>query len=298
MKADVGGFTNRKSTIAATSNNKTPARVQTNILSDVRIRERRATVLSSTGNGFVIKTKKVQQDYNTATMKLSRILSNQNGVSRKQANALIAAGAVTVNGVACREPAREVDRFATVASRGGVIQVGEQSHYLMLHKPAGYLSATEDKVHKTVMELIDDNLHTGLHIAGRLDRASTGLLILTNDGTWSRQLTEPAIKLPKVYRVSTASAITGETAARFAAGIWFEFEQLRTSPAQLELLGAREARITIYEGRYHQVKRMFHAVGNRITALHREKMGDIGLDDNLPPGGYRRLTAEEIESVP
>ncbi|MDK8463586.1 pseudouridine synthase [Marinobacter sp. SS13-12] len=230
-------------------------------------------------------------------MKLSRILSNQNGVSRKQANALIAAGAVTINGVACREAAREVDRFSTVTCRGKVIQPGEPACYLMLHKPAGYLSATSDEVHKTVMELINHNLHTGLHIAGRLDRASTGLLVMTNDGAWSRRLTEPEIRIPKVYRVSTASAISPETAERFAEGIWFQFEQLRTSPAQIELLGEREARITIYEGRYHQVKRMFHAVGNRVTTLHRERMGNIHLDGSLTTGAYRPLTETEISSV-
>lgn len=167
-------------------------------------------------------------------MKLSRILSNQNGVSRKQANALIAAAVVTVDGVVCQEATRDVDRFSTVTCPGDVIQPGEPARYLMLHKPAGYLSATADKVHKTVMELIDHSWHNGLHIAGRLDRASTGLLILTNDGTWSRRLTEPEIKLPKVYKVSTANAITPETTERFAEGVWFEFEQLRTSPAQLE----------------------------------------------------------------
>ncbi|KPP99990.1 16S rRNA pseudouridine(516) synthase [Marinobacter sp. HL-58] len=230
-------------------------------------------------------------------MKLSRILSNQNGVSRKQANALIASAAVTVDGETCREAAREVDRFSTVTCGGRVIQPGEQACYLMLHKPSGYLSATADKVHKTVMELIDPSLHNGLHIAGRLDRASTGLLILTNNGTWSRRLTEPEIRIPKVYRVSTACAITPETAERFAEGIWFQFEQLRTSPAGIELLGEREARITIYEGRYHQVKRMFHAVGNRVTALHRESMGNIRLDDSLTPGASRLLTETEINSV-
>ncbi|MFN2361557.1 MAG: 16S rRNA pseudouridine(516) synthase [Marinobacter sp.] len=230
-------------------------------------------------------------------MKLSRILSNQNDVSRKQANALIAAAAVTVDGVTCREAAREVDRFSTVTCDSRVIQPSEQACYLMLHKPAGYLSATADKVHKTVMELIDPSLHNGLHIAGRLDRASTGLLILTNNGTWSRRLTEPEIRIPKVYRVATASAITPETAERFTEGIWFQFEQLRTSPAGLELLGEREARITIYEGRYHQVKRMFHAVGNRVTTLHRESMGNICLDDSLTPGASRLLTETEINSV-
>lgn len=231
-------------------------------------------------------------------MKLSRILSNQNGVSRKQANRLIAAGLATVNGHVCTDAATEVDRFASVVVEGKTLQAGEPAIYLMLHKPAGYLSATEDDEHPTVMELVAPDLRPGLHIAGRLDRASTGLLILTNDGLWSRRLTEPRIKLPKVYRVSTAYPISPETAQRFAEGIWFDYEQLRTSPARLESLAATEARLTIYEGRYHQVKRMFHAVGNRVTALHREQMGAIRLDATLPPGAYRPLSRQETAGVP
>ena len=227
-------------------------------------------------------------------MKLSRILSNRNGVSRRQANFLIASGRVAVNGVTCRNPATEVDRFSSVHVDNKILQTAEPCHYLMLHKPAGFLSATLDDTHRTVMELIAPDLRADLHIAGRLDRASTGLLVLTNDGRWSRQLTEPRIKIPKVYRVSTAHPISPETTHRFAEGIWFEFEQLKTSPAQLDLLGPTEARLTIYEGRYHQVKRMFHAVGNRVTALHRERMGSITLDEKLAEGEYRPLTPEEI----
>lgn len=230
-------------------------------------------------------------------MKLSRILSNRDGVSRKRANALIAAGRVTVNEEICRIAGQDVDCFSTVRLDQAVIQCGNTAHYLMLHKPGGYLSATVDEVHTTVLDLIDPTLQPDLHIAGRLDRASTGLLVLTNDGSWSRQLTEPKIKLPKVYRVTTALPITRETADRFAEGIWFEFEQLKTSPATLELIGPQDARVTIYEGRYHQVKRMFHAVGNRITSLHRERMGAIELDADLAPGDYRSLTDREIRSV-
>lgn len=231
-------------------------------------------------------------------MKLSRILSNRNGVSRRNANFLIASGRVTVNGVTCRDPAAEVDRFSCVRMDGDIIQEAETSHYLMLHKPAGFLSATYDDTHRTVMELIAPELRQDLHIAGRLDRASTGLLILTNDGRWSRRLTEPRIKIPKVYRVSTAYPISPETRHRFAEGIWFEFERLTTSPAQLDLLAPCEARLTIYEGRYHQVKRMFHAVGNRVTGLHRECMGKIQLDQTLSEGEYRSLTDEELNLTP
>jgi 16S rRNA pseudouridine516 synthase len=234
--------------------------------------------------------------YHTA-MKLSRILSNQNGVSRKQANSLIASGEIAIDGIRCRDPAREVTAFEQVTQNGCIIQQGISAHYLMMNKPAGILSATSDPAHTTVIDLIDSPAPADLHIAGRLDRASTGLLILTNNGQWSRRLTDPHLKKPKVYCVKTAHPITSETAVRFADGIWFGYEQLKTSPAGLELLDDNLARVTIYEGRYHQIKRMFHAVGNRVTALHREKMGNIILDINLPPGGYRPLSTEEICSV-
>ncbi|MFB2764370.1 pseudouridine synthase [Marinobacter shengliensis] len=230
-------------------------------------------------------------------MKLSRIISNQNGVSRRHAKQLLASGRVSVDGRRCRDGAEEVSRFQEVRIDQNIIQQAKPAYYLMLHKPAGYLSATQDDQHPTVMELISPDIREHLHIGGRLDRASTGLLILSSDGLWSRRLTEPAIKLPKTYRVTTASPISPETATRFAEGIWFEYEQLTTSPARLEQLNDREARVTIFEGRYHQVKRMFHAVGNRITSLHRESMGSLALDPELPVGGYRHLSGDEISSV-
>lgn len=231
-------------------------------------------------------------------MKLSRILSNENGVSRKQANRVIAKGQVLVDGRPCTDGATEVSRFQHVTLEARVIQQGAPAHYLMLNKPAGYLSATRDPVHPTVLDLLPEELHHNLHIAGRLDRATTGLIILTNDGNWSRRLTEPQIRLPKVYRVTTAYPLCPDTADRFASGIWFAYERLTTSPAVLEQLGPCDARLTIFEGRYHQVKRMFHAVGNRVTGLHRERMGKIALPPDLQPGGYRYLTETEVESVP
>lgn len=226
-------------------------------------------------------------------MKLSRVLSNHNGISRRQARLWLAAGCVTVDGAVCRDGAMDVSRFCEVLANGQLLQAAEPAHYLMLHKPAGYLSATRDPLHPTVLELIAPDLRPHLHIGGRLDRASTGLLILSSDGLWSRRLTEPTVKIPKVYHVRTAHPISPETPERFAKGIWFACEQLRTSPAEIELLEEREARVTIYEGRYHQVKRMFHAVGNRVTSLHRERMGRLVLDPDLCPGEYRALTEHE-----
>ena len=163
----------------------------------------------------------------------------------------------------------------------------------MLHKPAGYLSATTDPRHPTVIELIDLPLREGLHLAGRLDRASTGLLLLTNDGRWSERVTEPVEEISKVYRVTTRDEIGPGTAAIFAAGIYFAYEDLTTRPAVLEIVAEREALLTITEGRYHQVKRMFHAVGNQVLSLHRESVGPLVLDDLLL-GESRRLTDAEV----
>ncbi|MGC8120249.1 pseudouridine synthase [Marinobacter sp. VGCF2001] len=230
-------------------------------------------------------------------MKLSRILSNQNGVSRRHARHLLAAGEVQVDGTTCHDGSREVSRFQQVCVGSTIVQQAAPAYYLMLHKPAGYLSATVDNQHPTVLELLPASLRPHLHIGGRLDRATTGLLILSSDGRWSRQLTLPGTKIPKTYKVTTALPITPEVRQRFQEGIWFAFEQLSTSPAELDILGTHEARITIYEGRYHQVKRMFHAVGNCVTSLHRESMGCLKLDPTLEPGCYRHLRPEEVSSV-
>ena len=163
----------------------------------------------------------------------------------------------------------------------------------MVHKPGGHVSSVGHHQHPTVLDLLPADLRAGMHYAGRLDLTSTGLMIVTNDGKWSRRLTEPDRDVPKVYRVTTASDIGPEVAERFSAGIYFAYEDITTLPAELEILGPREARLTLHEGKYHQVKRMFHAVGNRVTTLHRERVGIIRLD--IPEGSWRDLTEAEVE---
>ena len=227
-------------------------------------------------------------------MKLSRFLYHHTSHGKNDVRRILAAGRVTVDGKVERDSQSDIGDFTQVTLDDRVLR-DTSAVYLMLNKPAGYLSATVDDEHPTVMELID--APETLHIAGRLDRASTGLLILTNDGKWSRRLTEPKEGVPKVYEVTTAEPITAETAMRFQQGIYFAYEDLTTQPAELQILSAQRAQITIYEGRYHQIKRMFHAVGNRITSLHRLSMGAIQLDASLAPGQYRNLTQQEIESV-
>jgi 16S rRNA pseudouridine516 synthase len=230
----------------------------------------------------------------TPHMKLSRFLYHHTPHGKYEVRRILAAGRVTVEGEVERDSQYEIGDFTQVALDGELLR-DEVAVYLMLNKPAGYLSATTDPQHPTVMELVDEP--QTLHIAGRLDRASTGLLILTNDGKWSRQLTEPKEGVPKVYLITTADPITEETHTKFEEGIYFAYEDLTTQPAELEVIEPNKARLTIYEGRYHQIKRMFHAVGNRITSLHRLSMGDIHLDPDLESGKYRYLTIEEVASI-
>lgn len=224
-------------------------------------------------------------------MKLSRFLYHHTKHGKHEVRRVIASGSVMVNGAVERDSQREVDDFTHVTIGNSILRDTKPA-YVMLHKPAGYLSATKDPEHRTVMELI--NVPETLHIAGRLDRASTGLLLLTNDGKWSRALTEPREGVPKTYLVTTAEPITKETSIHFQQGIYFAYEDLTTQSAELETLSELEARLTIHEGRYHQIKRMFHAVGNRVTSLHRESVGSIQLDPSLKLGEWRHLTEKEI----
>lgn len=229
-------------------------------------------------------------------MRLDRFICKYTSHGYRQARLLIAGGQVRVDGQPQRNPVANVERFMTISLNGAILQE-QAAHYLMLHKPVGYLSATRDPQHPTVLDLVAPQLRSVLHIGGRLDRSSSGLIVLTNDGLWSRRLTEPREKIPKTYHVITRDPISPDTHQRFAAGIYLAHEQLTTSPAELEQLGKREARLTIYEGRYHQVKRMFAAVGNRVQSLHRESMGEIRLDPTLAPGESRRLLDSEVASV-
>lgn len=229
-------------------------------------------------------------------MRLDRFICKHTPHSHQTSRRLVASGQVRVDGCVQTDPRYSVDAFSTVHLNEQLLQQ-QQAHYLMLHKPAGYLSATRDPDHPTVLELLPEELRPELHIAGRLDRATTGLLLLTNDGLWSRRITAPEKKTPKVYRVTTAEPISPEAETRFDAGIWLAREGVMTSPAQLERLDRHTCRLTIHEGRHHQVKRMFAAVGNEVTALHRESMGVIQLDSELAPGEFRVLTTDERQSV-
>ncbi|QIZ77465.1 pseudouridine synthase [Ferrimonas lipolytica] len=230
-------------------------------------------------------------------MRLDRLLSGQPSWNRRHAQLLLIQGRVRVNNEVIRQGEYEVSQFASVDVDDQSVQHGKAALYLMLNKPAGVVSATTDPEHPTALSLLPQSLQTELHIAGRLDKASTGLLLLTNDGLWSRRITEPELKKPKTYLVTLANPIDPGTAERFAQGIYFEYEGITTSPAQLQQLDSHRARLTIFEGRYHQIKRMFGRFRNPVVGLHRETMGPITLDPLLKAGEYRYLTKAEITAI-
>lgn len=217
-------------------------------------------------------------------------------MGRTAARQVIAAGRVKVDGVTVTDSHCEADRFTRVELDGELVQPAERLLHIMLHKPVGVLCATVDAQHRTVLDLLDDPDKHTLHIAGRLDRNTSGLVLLTNDGRWSKQLMDPEAKVPKVYLVETVNPIPPSAAAAFAEGFYFHTEDIVTRPAELVILAERIARLTLHEGRYHQVKRMFHRVGNRVVRLHRESLGGIVLPLDLAPGAWRELTAEEVRS--
>lgn len=234
---------------------------------------------------------------NRFAMRVDRFLSNLPRFNRQQVRVLLVERRISVDGVAVSDPHHEVREFSRVCVDAEVLQAGRAARYFMLHKPQGCVSATSDPLHRTVLDLLDEPDKDELHIAGRLDFNTTGLMLITNDGQWSRRLTQPQTKLPKVYLVQTEQDIGPHYAATFTAGVYFAFEDLTTQPADLQLLGPRTARLSIIEGRYHQVKRMFGHFNNKVTGLHRERMGPLVLDLSLAPGEYRALSEEEIRQV-
>ena len=234
---------------------------------------------------------------NRFAMRVDRFLSNLPRFNRQQVRVLLVERRVSVDGVAVSDPHHEVREFSRVCVDAEVLQAGRAARYFMLHKPQGCVSATSEPQHRTVLDLLDEPDKDELHIAGRLDFNTTGLMLITNDGQWSRRLTQPQTKLPKVYLVQTEQDIGPHYAATFTAGVYFAFEDLTTQPADLQLLGPRTARLSIIEGRYHQVKRMFGHFNNKVTGLHRERMGPLVLDPSLAPGEYRALSEEEIRQV-
>lgn len=228
--------------------------------------------------------------------RLDRYLSTKQQIPRKLVRELLLAGRVRVDGQITKEMDRQVDEFSHIQLDGQILQANNPI-YIMLHKPIGVVSATKDEQHKTVIELLNCEQRDELHIAGRLDLNSSGLLLLTNDSRWSEALMSPTQKVEKVYRVTLANPLTEDYIAAFAEGMYFGFEDIRTQAAKLIILDDHVAEVTLREGKYHQIKRMFGRFRNPVIGLHRLSIGDIVLDEQLAPGESRPLTTAEVASI-
>ncbi|OOE88135.1 16S rRNA pseudouridine(516) synthase RsuA [Salinivibrio sharmensis] len=226
-------------------------------------------------------------------MRIDKFLCETLGVTRKQAGRVLKSECVTINGDVVKSGAIKVSEGAEVAFEGRVLTLSGP-RYFMMHKPAGVVCSHEDAFNPTVFVLLDEVNAEKLHIAGRLDADTTGLLLFTDDGQWSHRITSPKHQCTKTYRVWLVDPISPETAPAFKEGVMLHGEKQPTLPATLEKVNDYEALLTIQEGKYHQVKRMFAAMGNKVDALHRESIGDLELDEDLEPGEYRPLTDQEI----
>ena len=242
-------------------------------------------------------------------MRLDKLVAELTGMTRSQARDVIVKGRVCVNGEVKKTTAEQVKEESDVLTLDGNALTFQKFVYYMLNKPAGTVSATQDKADKTVLSLLsaEDKKRRNLFPVGRLDKDTEGLLLLTDDGMLSHQLISPKKHADKLYFAKLAREITEEDIRGFASGMKVD-EELTAMPAVLRRLSETEldgflpdggfaAAVTLQEGKFHQVKRMFAATGNEVLYLKRMAMGGVYLDEALAPGEYRALTEEELQML-
>lgn len=233
-------------------------------------------------------------------MRLDKFVSHATGYSRAVVKKLLRDKRVTAG--SCPETAtliKKADYEVTdqdIILLDGEVIVIPGAAYLMLHKPAGYVCANTDSENPTVLDLIEDG-RQDLSIAGRLDKDTTGLVLLSNDGKWVHRIISPRRECAKTYHAELDQAINEDIIKQFATGFFLKGDIKPTKPAVLETIDGNSVSVTISEGRYHQVKRMFAACGLHVVALHRVSIAGITLDTSLEPGQYRTLTDVEVNSI-
>lgn len=234
-------------------------------------------------------------------MRLDKYLAEMGVGTRQEVKKQIRQGKAAVNGTVVKAADTKIDETSDEVTISGRNISYVSYEYYMLNKPAGVVSATEDRRNTTVIDLIKEKKRKDLFPVGRLDKDTEGLLLITNDGDLAHRLLAPKKHVDKVYYAKIDGMVTEEDVKRFAEGIDIGAEEEEmTRPAKLDIMKSAEEseiRLTIHEGKFHQVKRMFLAVGKEVTYLKRERMGTLCLDENLKPGEYRLLTEEEIENV-
>ena len=230
-------------------------------------------------------------------MRLDKFIAEQTGLTRSQAAKALKSGVVSVNEEIEKSGARKVSAEDAIRYEGEFLEWLEGGQYFMLYKPQGYVCSHDDGEYPTVFQFFDYPLMNKLHTAGRLDVDTTGLVLLTDDGQWSHRITSPKHHCEKTYLVTLADPVEAFYAQQLAEGILLRGEKEPCLPAKMEILDDYNVNLTISEGRYHQVKRMFAALGNKVVGLHRWKIGDVVLDESLEEGEYRPLTQNEIENL-
>ena len=229
-------------------------------------------------------------------MRLDKLLSSSTSFTRSLAKVAIKQGKVKVDGVVVKNHGQKIAEDALVEYMGVSIKK-PKPQFIMFHKPAGVVCANSDEDHQTVFDSLFLPRMETLHIAGRLDIDTTGLLLITDDGQWSHRVTSPKHNHEKSYLIDLDTPITEKQIRILTEGVQLKAEDKRCLPAKIDTLSELKIRMTITEGKYHQVKRMMAAVGNHVEKLHREKIGNITLDESLKENEWRELTPEEIELV-
>lgn len=233
-------------------------------------------------------------------MRLDKLLSHMGFGSRRDVKRMIKEQAITVNHATCKDSGMQVDPASDLVKVNGEMVVYRKYVYLMLHKPSGVISATEDDRHRTVIDLLDASYRNfALFPVGRLDKDTEGLLFLTNDGQLAHQLLSPKYRVSKHYYAEVEGLLQSEDIKRFKQGLTLD-DGYTTLPADLKIVGvdqdhrSSQAEVTLVEGKYHQVKRMFATVGKKVVYLKRMAMGGVSLDPALQLGQYRELTEQEL----
>jgi len=226
-------------------------------------------------------------------MRLDKFLSEMNLGTRSQVKSFIRQGMVTVNGKTVKAVEHKISETEDQVRFRDELLGYQKYFYYMMNKPAGVVCAARDNTAPTVLSLLGLKRRNDIFPVGRLDKDTTGLLLLTNDGELSHRLLSPRRHVDKVYRATTAHPLSGEDIQRLEQGVDIGEDRL-TLPAKVEILEDLVLLLTIQEGKYHQVKRMLEAVDNEVTALERVAFGGLTLDEGLAAGGYRELREEEV----
>ena len=229
-------------------------------------------------------------------LRLDRWLVTLGIGSRSEVQKLVKKGGVKVNDMPVKDPGMQVDEHTARLTVNGAPVDGRLTRHVMLHKPAGLLTAARDKKQPTVMDLLPEVYASiGCMPVGRLDKDTTGLLFLTTDGELNHRLLSPGRHVDKTYLAEVDGTLNESHIAAFAEGL--HLSDFDAQPAKLEILAPNLGRVIVHEGKFHQVKRMFSAVGCEVVKLHREAFGSLTLDPNLPEGEWRELTEDELSAL-